>query len=141
MAPSSARYPGKRRKGLYHRIGGRARLYASPDRPCGRLFAVRRRWLFPGVFAFTVVAASPAAYAQGPVEDAAAEIPSARVPASPAPTTAPAPASSSERPVRGPALRERSGRRSRGASTASGVLMLVMLIAFMGYYVVKKLRR
>jgi hypothetical protein len=103
---------------------------------------VRRRWLFPGFFAFIVVSGSPAAYALGPVEDAAAEAPSARVPASPTPMTAPTPApSTSERPPRGPALRERSGRRSRGASTASGVLMLVMLIAFMGYYVVKKLRR
>ena len=102
---------------------------------------MRRRWLFPVFFAFTLLVGSPAAYAQGPVEDAAAEAPSARVPASPPPTTAPTPSTTSERPVRGPAVRERSGRRSRGASTASGVLMLVMLIAFMGYYVVKKLRR
>jgi hypothetical protein len=90
-------------------------------------------------FAFALVAGTPAAHAQGPIEDAAAEAPSARVPASPTPTTTPT--ATSERPVRGPAVRERSGRRSRGASTASGVLMLVMLIGFMGYYVVKKLRR
>ena len=104
---------------------------------------LRRR--FAVFFAFALLAGAPAARAQGPVEDAGAEAPSARVPASPTPTspTSPAPAttSASERPVRGPAVRERSGRRSRGASTASGVLMLVMLIAFMGYYVVKKLRR
>jgi hypothetical protein len=43
--------------------------------------------------------------------------------------------------VRGPSVRERGGRRSRGASTASGALMLFILVAFMGYYVVKKLRR
>jgi len=96
----------------------------------------------PGFFAFALVAGAPAARGQGPVADAAAEAPSAAVPASPTPTPAPAaPSATSERPVRGPAVRERSGRRSRGASTASGVLMLVMLIAFMGYYVVKKLRR
>ncbi|MDB5215702.1 MAG: hypothetical protein JWO86_3629 [Myxococcaceae bacterium] len=94
-------------------------------------------------FAFALVAGTPAAHAQGPIEDAAAEAPSARVPASPTPTTTPTTTTTgtSERPVRGPAVRERSGRRSRGASTASGVLMLVMLIGFMGYYVVKKLRR
>jgi hypothetical protein len=96
-------------------------------------------------FAFALLAGTPAAHAQGPIEDAAAEAPSARVPASPTPTTTPTATATttatSERPVRGPAVRERSGRRSRGASTASGVLMLVMLIGFMGYYVVKKLRR
>jgi hypothetical protein len=45
------------------------------------------------------------------------------------------------RPVRSPSVRERSGRRSRGASTASGVLFLVILVGAMGWYVVKRLRR
>ncbi len=87
-------------------------------------------------FGLTLAAGPPAALAQGPIEDAAAEAPSA-----PLATATGTVAGTSARPVRGPAVRERSGRRSRGASTASGVLMLVMLIAFMGYYVVKKLRR
>ena len=98
---------------------------------------MRRTRQFTLLFAFALLMGAPAAHAQGPVEDAGAEAPSARVPASPAPSTT----ATTERPVRGPAVRERSGRRSRGASTASGVLMLVMLIGFMGYYVVKKLRR
>ena len=54
----------------------------------------------------------------------------------PSPTPDPLP-----RPARGPSVRERGGRRSRGASTASGALMLFLLIGFMGYYVVKRLRR
>ena len=42
---------------------------------------------------------------------------------------------------RGASVRERGGRRSRGASTASGVLFLVILVGAMGWYVVKRLRR
>jgi hypothetical protein len=38
-------------------------------------------------------------------------------------------------------MRERGGRRGRGGGTASGVLMLAILVGAMGYYVVKKLRR
>lgn len=72
------------------------------------------------------------ASAQGPVEDAAAS------PVAPAPTTT---SSAPERAVRGPAVRERGGRRSRAGSTASGVLMLTILIGAMGYYVMKRLRR
>jgi hypothetical protein len=87
---------------------------------------VSRRRRFQLFFVFALLAGAPPARAQGPIEDAGPM----------ATTTA-----TTERPVRGPAVRERSGRRSRGASTASGVLMLVMLIGFMGYYVVKKLRR
>ncbi len=56
--------------------------------------------------------------------------------AGPMPTEDPAP-----RPVRGPSVRERGGRRSRGASTASGAMMLVMLIGALGYYVIKRVRR
>ena len=91
------------------------------------------RRYFALFFAFALLAGAPAARAQGPIEDAAST--------TPVPTAAPTPTTTTERPVRGPAVRERGGRRSRGASTASGVLMLVMLIGFMGYYVVKKLRR
>jgi hypothetical protein len=98
---------------------------------------VSRRPYFSLLFTFALLASTPAARAQGPIEDAASTTP---VPtAAPTPTTTPT--TTTERPVRGPAVRERGGRRSRGASTASGVLMLVMLIGFMGYYVVKKLRR
>lgn len=60
------------------------------------------------------------------------------------PTPPPAPATTEEtapRPARGPSVRERGGRRSRGASTASGALMLFILVGFMGWYVVKRLRR
>lgn len=60
------------------------------------------------------------------------------------PAPPPAPAASEEsapRPARGPSVRERGGRRSRGASTASGALMLFILVGFMGWYVVKRLRR
>lgn len=42
---------------------------------------------------------------------------------------------------RGPAMRERGGRRSRAGSTASGVLFLVVLVGAMGYWVLKRLRR
>ncbi|AKV00629.1 hypothetical protein AKJ09_07292 [Labilithrix luteola] len=46
-----------------------------------------------------------------------------------------------DRPARGPAIREHGGRRSRGASTASGAMMIVILVGAMGYYVVNRLRR
>jgi hypothetical protein len=82
--------------------------------------------------------------AQGPpLEDAAVDAGAAAAPPiTPAPLATPSSSSeSAPRPMRGPAVRERGGRRSRGASAASGALMLFVLIAFMGYYVVKKLRR
>jgi hypothetical protein len=65
---------------------------------------------------------------------------------SPAPAVAPAPTAlrydvEDSRPARGPALRERPSRRSRGGSAASGALFVVMLIGVVGYQVVKKLRR
>src|ERR1700682_4546171 len=91
------------------------------------------------------------AAAQGPIADAgpsmapfASGAPSATPSVAPSPMQAPAPtttSTSSERPVRGPAVRERGGRRSRAGSAASGALMLTMLIGIMGYYVVKRLRR
>jgi hypothetical protein len=89
--------------------------------------------------------AMPASAFQGPIEDAA-PMASASAMASAPPKPIPTPAdtstsSSSDRPVRGPSVRERGGRRSRGASTASGALMLTILIGWMGYYVIKKLRR
>ena len=70
---------------------------------------------------------SAPALAQGVPEDAAVPVPVAPV--------------TSSVPARGPALRERAGRRSRSGGTASGVLMLAVLVGAMGYYVVKKLRR
>ncbi len=80
--------------------------------------------------------------------DASADSSVATASSTPTPTSTSTPPPSASaipepppRPVRGPAVRERAGRRSRGASAASGALMLFMLIAFMGYYVVKKLRR
>lgn len=106
-----------------------------------------RRSLLPGFFVLAMVAGALPALAQGPAPDAAGEAPSAAVPASPglvspaSPTPSAAPSATTERPVRGPAVRERGGRRSRAGSAASGAFMVVMLIAFMGYYVVKKLRR
>ena len=111
---------------------------------------MRRSWLLRGFVVSALLASAPAASGQGPIDDAAvpsdaaAMVPTQAAPPG-APTTTPTPTatstSTSERPVRGPAVRERGGRRSRGASTASGVLMLVMLIGFMVAYVVKKLRR
>ena len=106
---------------------------------------MRRSWLLRGFVVSALLASAPAASGQGPVDDAAAPadaavmVPTQAAPLAPTPT--PTATSTSQRPVRGPAVRERSGRRSRGASTASGALMLVMLIGFMVAYVVKKLRR
>ena len=108
-----------------------------------------RRWI--RVICIVVVALTVPVYASaqgGPMADASADS-SAASPASAATaiaTATPHPTESATpdappRPVRGPAVRERAGRRSRGGSVASGALMLFMLIAFMGYYVVKKLRR
>ena len=86
--------------------------------------------------ALLVIATPVVASAQGPIDDAATPTPS--VTAIPAPPVTPEPPA---RPVRGPSVRERGGRRSRGASAASGALMLFILVGFMGYYVVKRLRR
>jgi hypothetical protein len=94
---------------------------------------------------FIFVATPASAFArQGALDDA----PNASAPPStPAPSPLIVPTasattnSSSDRPVRGPAVRERGGRRSRAGSAASGVLMLALLVGLMGYYVVKKLRR
>jgi hypothetical protein len=49
--------------------------------------------------------------------------------------------SSGPRPPPGPAFKERGGRRSRGASTASGALIVVVIVAAIGHYVWKKVRR
>ena len=87
--------------------------------------------------------ASPAGQASAPAAISTAP-PHAAESATATPTPRPTESAAPEpppRPVRGPAVRERAGRRSRGGSVASGALMLFMLIAFMGYYVVKKLRR
>ena len=95
---------------------------------------VLRRFYVLCIFLISVLVIATPALAQGPIDDAATA--TATATATPSATPDPPP-----RPVRGPSVRERGGRRSRGASTASGALMLVILIAFMGYYVVKKLRR
>ena len=106
-----------------------------------------RSWVLRGFVVLALLAGAPAASGQGPVEDAGPAgdagvmAPAQPTPAAPPTPTAAATSTGGDRPVRGPAVRERTGRRSRGASTASGVLMLVMLIGFMVAYVVKKLRR
>ncbi len=110
-----------------------------------------RRWIC--VSCIFIVALTVPVYASaqgGPIADASADsspVGPASAPSSTAtanPTPHPSESAAPEPPpraVRGPAVRERAGRRSRGGSVASGALMLFMLIAFMGYYVVKKLRR
>ena len=81
----------------------------------------------------------PAAAQGGPVD---AEAPPALAPlAPPAPIGAAPSASADTRPARGPAVRERGGRRTRAGSSATGFLMLVILVGLMGYDVVKKIRR
>jgi hypothetical protein len=106
----------------------------------------RLRVVYWMLFVLVAAAGDPrAALAQGgDLPDAGA----AAVSASPAPTGLAAGRredasadAGTPRPVRGPSVRERGGRRSRGASTASGALMLVMLVGAMGYYVWKRLRR
>jgi hypothetical protein len=80
----------------------------------------------------------------GPIDASPAPSAPSPAPSAPTPTPTPSPSPSPDpapRPARGPSVRERGGRRSRGASTASGALMLFMLVGFMGYYVVKRLRR
>ncbi len=42
---------------------------------------------------------------------------------------------------RGPAVRERGGRRSRASSAVSGVLFLLIIVGAMGYWVLRRLRR
>ena len=84
---------------------------------------------------------APAAAAQGGPLDA--EPPTGLAPlASAAPMIGAAPSASADtRPARGPAVRERGGRRTRAGSSATGFLMLAILVGLMGYYVVKKIRR
>ena len=68
----------------------------------------------------------------------------AATPAAPRGLLSPSPSATEEsapRPVRGPSVRERGGRRSRGASAASGALMLTLLIGILGYYIYKRIRR
>lgn len=107
------------------------------------------RSLLAFVLSVTAVAAvvpSTALAQGGEVSDGGAAPPSPK-PAPVAPPTgllAPPPAASAEaapRAPRGPAVRERGRRRSRGSSIASGALMLFMLVGAMGYYIIKRLRR
>ncbi len=93
--------------------------------------------------ALAIAGASPA-FAQGGAADA--EPPTALAPlATAAPVgrpPAPAPSASVDtRPARGAAVRERGGRRTRAGSSATGFLMIVIFVAFVGYYVMKKIRR
>lgn len=86
----------------------------------------------------------------GPVDDAgavadagaaAAAVAPSPVASAPPMATASSSSQPSERPVRGPSVRERAGRRSRGGSAASGALMLTILIGGLAYYVIKRIRR
>jgi hypothetical protein len=92
------------------------------------------------VIGLTLASAAPAAAQGGPAD---AEAPTALAPLAstsppgPAPTTT----ATNDKPARGPAVRERGGRRTRGGSAATGALFLVILVGFMGYYVMRKLRR
>jgi hypothetical protein len=88
------------------------------------------------LFVLGIVVGEPrVASAQGGEVDAASAA---------APTSAVAPTAPTEaapRAPRGPAVRERGGRRSRGGSAASGALMITVLVGFVAYYVIKRLRR
>ena len=89
-----------------------------------------------------LASAAPAAAQGGPAD---AEPPTAPAPlattSAPGPAPTATPSATNDRPARGPAVRERGGRRSRAGSSATGALFLVILVGFMGYYVMKKLRR
>lgn len=96
-----------------------------------------------------VMRSSPAGAQGSPAEDDAAgsPAPAASPPASQAPPPNPmivptaTSSTTNDRPARGPAMRERGGRRARAGGTASGVLFLAILVAAMAWYVIKKLRR
>src|SRR4051812_11990907 len=99
-----------------------------------------------GLALSALTASSPAAAQGSPTEDASSTAPVATSAPPPNPmvvptATATATTPSNDRPARGPALRERAGRRSRGGSAASGALFVVILVGAIGYYVVKRLRR
>ena len=51
------------------------------------------------------------------------------------------PESAPPRPPSGPVVKERGGRRSRGASSASGALFIAVIVLGVGYYVIKRFRR
>lgn len=106
-----------------------------------RSFAPRLSPFAALVLASTLASAPAAAQLTYPDASASATA-SAPAPAAPAPR-APTPEPSAEAPPRpppGPALRERGGR-TRRASPASGALFLAVLVAAMGYYVWKRLKR
>ncbi len=98
-----------------------------------RLFAVC------ALLVLLLVGAVPAAAQGGPTD---AEPPTALAPLATASPVGPAPSASADpRPARGPAVRERGGRRTRAGSSATGFLMIVVFVALVGYYVLKKIRR
>ena len=90
-----------------------------------------------------LTAASPAAAQGGPGDDAGSGTPVPLPSANPmvVPTASGTSTARGERPARGAAVRERGGRRSRGGSAASGALVLIVIVAALGTYVVKRLRR
>jgi hypothetical protein len=100
-----------------------------------------------GILVLWGIAFPVSALAQGPaIEDAGSDggpavIAPLAAPPVGAPTTPAATATSENRPVRGPAVRERNAPRSRGGATASGALMLTILVGALGYYVIKRIRR
>jgi hypothetical protein len=82
-------------------------------------------------------ASAAATEAGAPAADAAAPAPAwPRMPEPSATTTS----SSAPRPDPGPGLRERGGR-TRRANPASGVLLVLVIVAALGWYVVKRFRR
>jgi hypothetical protein len=96
--------------------------------------------------AFVLGTAAPVAAQGPPTDDAGPSVPTASPEPPPPPNpllvpTATASSTTNDKPARGPAVRERGGRRSRAGSSASGFLFLAILVGAMGYYVVKKLRR
>lgn len=102
-----------------------------------------------------LLAVSTPTLAQGPREERDSASPSTVVASIPsgapiAPPTAPTDATpksttpsdpTTPAPFRGPSVRDRSARRSRGSSMASGALMIALIAGALVYYVVKKIRR
>lgn len=75
------------------------------------------------------------------VPDAAASAaPLPNWPRSPAEPSATTSSSAAPRPDPGPGLKERGGRAGRG-NPASGVLLVIVIVAALGWYVVKRIKR
>ncbi len=103
---------------------------------------MKRLFALCSLFVLLLVGAPPAAAQGGPSDAEPREPPTALAPLATASPVGPAPSASADtRPARGPAVRERGGRRTRAGSSATGFLMIVVFVAFVGYYVLKKIRR